>query len=87
MTELVNVRDKFKEILDNTFIRNYEDKDVKDNKIKVFSESVQNLKPEKLYRYRKFDSNSIDALYKNLITTSKPCYFNDPFDSLHFFMF
>ena len=82
MTELVNVRDKFKEILDNTFIRNYEDKDVKDNKIKVFSESVQNLKPEKLYRYRKFDSISIDALYKNLITTSKPCYFNDPFDSL-----
>lgn len=82
MAEIENVRDKFKEILDNTFIRNYEDKDVKDNKIKIFSKSVQSLKPEKLYRYRKFDSNSIDALYKNLITTSKPYSFNDPFDSL-----
>ncbi len=82
MAKIENVRDKFKEILDNTFIRNYEDKDVKDNKIKVFSENVHNLKPEKLYRYRKFDSNSIDALYKNLVTTSKPYSFNDPFDSL-----
>lgn len=75
-------REKFKEILETTVIRNYDGSAVNDEKIKNFCSQVHELKPERLFRYREFDDNTFEALQKNLITSSKPKYFNDPYDSL-----
>lgn len=75
-------RARFKEILETTVIRNYDNQENKQAKIKIFCKHVQELKPQKLFRYRIFDENTFDALKKNLITSSKPKMFNDPFDSL-----
>lgn len=82
MENELTTRENFKEILDNTFIRNYDNPEVNKAKIKKFCQQVQQLKPQKLFRYRKFDDKTFDALQKNLITTSNPKDFNDPFDSL-----
>jgi hypothetical protein len=76
------VRERFKEILESTFIRNYDIPEVKQKRIQNFCIQVQELKPQKLFRYREFNENTFDALQKNLITSSKPQMFNDPFDSL-----
>lgn len=75
-------REKFKEILESTVIRNYDSPKVKQEKFKNFCTQVQELKPQRLFRYREFNENTFDALEKNLITSSKPKMFNDPFDSL-----
>lgn len=76
------VRERFKEILESTVIRNYDDPEIKQERIKNFCTQVQELKPQRLFRYREFNKNTFDALQKNLITSSKPQMFNDPFDSL-----
>lgn len=75
-------RERFKEILESTVIRNYDDPEIKQEKIKKFCTQVHELKPQRLFRYREFNENTLDALEKNLITSSKPKMFNDPFDSL-----
>ena len=84
MEKELTAREKFKEILDGTFIKNYDKPENNKEKIRIFCEKVQKLKPQKLFRYRKIDDNNnfYDALCKNLITTSNPINFNDPFDSL-----
>lgn len=84
MEKELTAREKFKEILDSTFIKNYDKPENNKEKIRIFCEKVQKLKPQKLFRYRKIDDNNnfYDALCKNLITTSNPINFNDPFDSL-----
>lgn len=75
-------REKFKEILESTVIRNYDRAELKQEKIKKFCTQVHELKPKRLFRYREFNENTFNALEKNLITSSKPKMFNDPFDSL-----
>lgn len=75
-------REIFKEILKSTVIRNYDRAEFKQEKIKKFCAQVHELKPKRLFRYREFNENTFNALEKNLITSSKPKMFNDPFDSL-----
>lgn len=76
------VRKKFKELLDSTVIRNYDNPIKNNDKIKEFCRQVQELKPDRLFRYRKFEENTVDALKKNLVVSNKAINFNDPFDSL-----
>ena len=47
-----DVRAKFKELLEKTFITNYESQDLYWKKSDDFCKAVQELKPECLYRYR-----------------------------------
>ena len=75
-------RERFKKILETIVIRNYDNLETKQEKIKNFCTQVQELKPQRLFRYREFKDSTFDALEKNLITSSKPIMFNDPFDSL-----
>lgn len=76
------VRDKFKEILDSTVIRNYDSPDENNAKIKTFCKKVQELKPKSLYRYRNYNNDTVDAFKNDLVVSSKPADFNDPFDCL-----
>lgn len=76
------VREKFKELLDNIVIRNYDAPEVNNAKIKDFCQSVNKLKPKHLFRYRKFNDDTINAFEHDLIVSSKPADFNDPFDCL-----
>ena len=55
------VRDKFKEILDSTVIRNYDSPDENNAKIKTFCKKVQELKPKSLFRYRNYNNDTVDA--------------------------
>ena len=77
-----DVRAKFKELLEKTFITNYESQDLYWKKSDDFCKAVQELKPECLYRYRNYDTNTKNALNNFLITSSKPAYFKDVYDSL-----
>ena len=76
------VRDKFKEILDSTVIRNYDSPDENNAKIKTFCKKVQELKPKSLFRYRNYNNDTVDAFKNDLVVSSKPADFNDPFDCL-----
>ena len=77
------VRDKFKEILDSTVIRNYDSPDENNAKIKTFCKKVQELKPKSLFRYRNYNNATVDAFKNDLVVSSKPADFNEPFDFLH----
>ncbi len=76
------VRDNFKEILDSTVIRNYDSPDENNAKIKTFCKKVQELKPKSLFRYRNYNNDTVDAFKNDLVVSSKPADFNDPFDCL-----
>lgn len=76
------VRDKFKEILDSTVIRNYDSPDENNAKIKTFCKKVQELKSKSLFRYRNYNNDTVDAFKNDLVVSSKPADFNDPFDCL-----
>ena len=76
------VRDKFKEILDSTVIRNYDSPDENNAKIKTFCKKVQELKPKSLFRYRNYNNDTVYAFKNDLVVSSKPADFNDPFDCL-----
>ena len=76
------VRDKFKEILDSTVIRNYDSPDENNAKIKTFCKKVQELKPKSLFRYRNYNNDTVEAFKNDLVVSSKPADFNDPFDCL-----
>ena len=77
-----SMREQFKKILYETNIRNYDSDVINHEKINNLSKTLTDIKPQKLYRYRTYNKNSLDALKNNLITFSKPSSFNDPFDSL-----
>ena len=77
-----DARVKFKELLEKTFITNYESQDLYWKKLNDFCNAVQELKPERLFRYRNYDANIKKSLSNFLITSSKPTYFQDVFDSL-----
>ncbi len=77
-----SIREQFKKILYETNIRNYDSYVINNEKINNLSKTLTDIKPQKLYRYRTYNKNSLDALKNNLITFSKPSSFNDPFDSL-----
>ena len=59
MDNTKTVREKFKELLDSTVIRNYNNPIKNNDKIKEFCQQVQELKPDRLFRYRKFEKNTI----------------------------
>ena len=77
-----SVRDKFKEILDSTVIRNYDSPDENNAKIKTFCKKVQELKPKSLFRYRNYNNDTVEAFKNDLVVSSKSADFNDPFDCL-----
>lgn len=77
-----SARKVFKEIIENTVIKNNDSTEVNNAKIKSFCEQVHNIRPKTLFRYREYNDYTVDALSKFLITSSKPAVFNDPFDSL-----
>lgn len=47
---------------------------------KNFKDKINN-KPKKLYKYKRFDSNTIDSIRNDYIWLSKPSVLNDPFES------
>ena len=73
---------RFKEILENTVLNNYDNKIVYDKKIKDFSQQIEAIKPNSFFRYRTCGEWAINAMGQNIVTFSKPSEFNDPFDSL-----
>lgn len=77
-----SMREQFKKILYETNIRNYDSDVINNEKINNLSKTLTDIKPQKLYRYRTYNKNSLDALKNNLITFSNTSSFNDPFDSL-----
>ena len=75
-----NKRAEFKELLDKTVISNYNDSSYNQNQIRNLMKFVRETMPSKLYKYRKFDSNTIDFLKNFTIHLSNPHFFNDPYD-------
>lgn len=71
--------DKYKALMRDTVIR--PDEDYCD-KIKGIRDLIDANTPKKLYRFRTFDNNSLDAYWKNKIYHSFPKTFNDPHDCL-----
>lgn len=53
MEKELTAREKFKEILDGTFIKNYDKPENNKEKIRIFCEKVQKLKPQKLFNTEK----------------------------------
>ena len=75
-----NKRAEFKELLDKTIVKNYDGKNNYENQIGNLRGFVHNIIPEKLYRYRKYNQNTINDLKTFTIHPSSPHFFNDPYD-------
>lgn len=72
----------FSEILNKTIIPG-DVSDVQLNRIMLpIRQSLLDLKPNKLYRYRSVNPDNIDALESDSVYTVTPDRFNDPYDSL-----
>ena len=73
-------RTEFKELLDKTIVKNYDSVNSYENQIQNLRSFVHNIIPEKLYRYRKYNQDTIKDLKTFIIRPSSPQYFNDPYD-------
>ena len=61
-------RTEFKELLDKTIVKNYDSVNSYENQIQNLRSFVHNIIPEKLYRYRKYNQDTIKDL-KTFIDT------------------
>lgn len=75
-----NKRTEFKELLDKTIVKNYDGRSNYENQIGNLREFVRNIIPEKLYRYRKYNQDTINDLKTFTIHPSSPHFFNAPYD-------
>ena len=75
-----NKRAEFKELLDKTIVKNYDSVNSYENQIQNLRSFVHNIIPEKLYRYRKYNQDTIKDLKTFIIRPSSPQFFNDPYD-------
>lgn len=73
-------RTEFKELLDKTIVKNYDSVNSYENQIQNLRSFVHNIIPEKLYRYRKYNQDTIKDLKTFIIRPSSPQFFNDPYD-------
>lgn len=73
-------RTEFKELLDKTIVKNYDSVNSYENQIQNLRSFVYNIIPEKLYRYRKYNQDTIKDLKTFIIRPSSPQFFNDPYD-------
>ena len=73
-------RTEFKELLDRTIVKNYDSVNSYENQIQNLRSFVHNIIPEKLYRYRKYNQDTIKDLKTFIIRPSSPQFFNDPYD-------
>ena len=72
-------RTEFKELLDKTIVKNYDSVNSYENQIQNLRSFVHNIIPEKLYRYRKYNQDTIKDLKTFIIRPSSPQFFNDPY--------
>lgn len=77
-----NVRVFFKNLIESTQLRSTDSPQVRQNILQTFSYHVEKIKPEKLYRYRRFDGDIIKDLQSNIVSTINPIFYNDENDSL-----
>ncbi len=72
----------FNDLFFNTTISPYMDVALKNEKIIEIEKLLNSIKPQKLFRYRKFTDYNLNDFDKDVISLSRPYSFNDPYDAL-----
>ena len=81
---MVDYRNEFKQLLENTFISAKGSKiDIYNGMVSFLNKVIPNI-PEHLFRYRKIDKYTVGALESGTISVCKAKCFSDKYDSLVF---
>ena len=78
---MADIREEFQRLLENTYIPTVGDKEEIGIKLNDFLNTAFQYIPDKLYRYRKCDKNSIDSFQNGTIYVCNAECFSDKYDS------
>lgn len=79
---MTDCRDEFKKLFESTHVSSLWNEERIYIEMMSFLEKVYYIIPDKLFRYRRIDNNTISALEKGTISLCTPNRFSDKYDSL-----